>query len=97
MTIVRYTLDPDHPPKLSKEAKQRYDAIRDRDIDYSDIPELDEDFFKRALKPQEAPTKEKISVRLDSDVLQWLRGYGRGYQTRINDILRLAMEHQTPS
>ncbi len=97
MGTVRYTLDAKNPPKLSEEEKSRYDTSREEDIDYSDISELDNSFFENAWRgdmpiPVE---KEKISVRLDKDILQWLRSYGRGYQTRMNEILRLAMQHHT--
>jgi hypothetical protein len=43
-----------------------------------------------------APAKKQVTVRLDADVLNWLKAYGRGYQTRINRILRAAMESQGP-
>ena len=39
------------------------------------------------------PPKERITVRLDKDVLDWLRAQGAGYQTRLNAILRGYMEH----
>lgn len=95
MAIVKHTVDLNNLPPLSEEAKARYDAIKDEDIDYSDIPELDDSFFANAWQGDMPPLteKEKISVRLDTDVLQWLRSYGRGYQTRMNDILRMAMQH----
>jgi hypothetical protein len=38
--------------------------------------------------------KQQLTIRLDTDVLQWLKAHGRGYQTRINYILRAAMEGQ---
>ena len=61
-------------------------------IDYSDIPPLDDDFWKRAIRnPFYRPVKTQLTVRLDSDVLAWLKGKGRGYQTRINAILRRVM------
>jgi hypothetical protein len=43
-----------------------------------------------------APTKQQLTIRLDTDVLKWLKADGRGYQTRINRILRAAMESQPP-
>jgi uncharacterized protein (DUF4415 family) len=72
----------------------RIDQTSDEDIDYSDIPELDASFFEtvRVVVP---PGKKQVTVRLDSDVLAWLKGQGRGYQTRINAILRAYYEaHQ---
>ena len=67
-------------------------AMSDDEIDYSDIPKLDDAFFKHAVRnPLYRPVKAATTVRLDSDVLAWLRAQGKGYQTRINQILRDAM------
>ena len=61
-------------------------------IDYSDIPPLDDEFWKRAVRnPFYRPVKTQLTVRLDSDILAWLKGQGRGYQTKINAILRRVM------
>jgi uncharacterized protein (DUF4415 family) len=73
----------------------RLDRLRDRDIDYSDIPPLDPSFFKKATEAW-PPAKQQVTVRLDVDVLDWLKMHGKGYQTRLNRILRAAMEHQAP-
>jgi uncharacterized protein (DUF4415 family) len=69
--------------------------MKDPEIDYSDIPPLDKSFLKRATTPW-PPVKEQLTIRLDSDVLKWLKSQGRGYQTRINRILRVVMENQPP-
>ena len=69
----------------------RVDKLRDEDIDYSDIPELDEELFAQALVPW-PPKKETITIRVDTDVLGWFRQQGRGYQTRINQVLRRYMD-----
>jgi hypothetical protein len=66
--------------------------MSDDDIDYSDIPPLDEKFFVRVTMPP----KKQLTIRLDSDVLDWFKAHGRGYQTRINRILRVVMESQPP-
>jgi uncharacterized protein (DUF4415 family) len=71
----------------------RLERMTDADIDYSDIPPLSKVFFTKATAPW-PPAKKQLSVRLDVDVLKWLKGQGRGYQTRINRILRAAMEGQ---
>jgi uncharacterized protein (DUF4415 family) len=68
--------------------------MTDSDIDYSDIPELDDAFFKNAKIVNWPPAKAQLTIRLDADVLAWLKSNGRGYQTRINRILRMAMESQ---
>ena len=70
--------------------------MRDSDIDYSDVPPLDKTFLKKATTPW-PPEKKQLTIRLDADVLTWLKGHGRGYQTRINRILRVVMESQPPS
>jgi uncharacterized protein (DUF4415 family) len=66
---------------------KRVDALRDEDIDYSDIPELDADFFRKA-RVVVPPRKQQLTIRVDTDVLAWLKRQGKGYQTRINAILR---------
>jgi len=64
----------------------------DSEIDLSDIPEITEDFFKGAIRnPYYRPLKEQVTVRLDSDILAWLKKKGAGYQTRMNALLRSAM------
>ena len=82
--------------KLSKERLFEIAAIKDSDIDYSDIPELGDTFWANAeLKmPQ---TKDKITVRIDHDIVEWLKSQGTGYQSKMNSILRqfmLAKQHQ---
>lgn len=59
----------------------------DRNIDYSDIPALDESFFKRT--PVKFPQcKDSLTLRVDHDVLMWFKASGRGYQTLINAVLK---------
>ncbi len=81
--------------KSIKSDLARLDRLKDRDIDYSEIPPLDPSFFKKATEAW-PPVKQQVTVRLDVDVLNWLKLYGKGYQTRLNRILRAAMEHQAP-
>jgi uncharacterized protein (DUF4415 family) len=69
--------------------------MKDAEIDYSDIPPLDKSFFTKATEAW-PPPKQQLTIRLDADVLNWLRANGRGYQTRINRILRAAMESTPP-
>jgi len=67
----------------------RLDALRDEDIDYSEIPDLggDESFWTNAVvvRPER---KSQITLRLDADILDWFKSQGKGYQTRINAVLR---------
>lgn len=70
--------------------------MTDKDIDLSDSPELTPGMFaqavvRRGLKPAK-PCKVQLTVRVDSDVLDWYRSRGRGYQTQINALLRAYME-----
>ena len=78
--------------KVSKTDWQRLSSMDDQAIDTSDIPELDDIFFQMAdLK---VPSKQPVTLRLDSDVLAWFKSQGAGYQTRINKLLRRYMESQ---
>ncbi len=81
--------------KSIKSDLARIDHMRDADIDYSDIPPLDKTFLKKAVTAW-PPAKRQLTIRLDADVLAWLKGHGKGYQTRINRILRVVMESQPP-
>ena len=68
------------------------DQITDDRIDVSDIPELTESFWNNATRGRfYKPIKSSTTVRVDADVLAWLKSQGKGYQTRINAILREAM------
>ena len=67
-------------------------ARPDSEIDLSDIPELTDEFFKNAVRnPFYRPVKQQLTVRLDADVVAWLRKQGKGYQTRLNHVLREVM------
>ena len=55
---------------------ERIDRMRDDDIDYSDIPPLDRSFLKKATVAW-PPVKKQLTIRLDADVLEWLKGHGR--------------------
>jgi len=69
---------------------KRLASMPDEDINFDDIPELDEAFFQEAeWRP---PIKQSVTIRLDADVLNWFRDQGPGYQTRINRLLRRYME-----
>ena len=81
--------------KSIKSDLARLDRMKDSDIDYSDIPPLGDEFFKKATSAW-PPAKQQLTIRLDADVLNWLKANGRGYQTRINRILRAAMESKPP-
>jgi uncharacterized protein (DUF4415 family) len=92
---VRYEVDLNHLPPLMAAQKAELKALSelpDSDIDYSEIAPLDEAFWQNAVQnPFYKPTKTSTTVRVDSDVLVWLKSQGKGYQTRMNAILHHAM------
>ena len=80
--------------KKSRTDWKRVDALKDEDIDLSDLPEVSQEMFARAivrrgLKP--VSRKAQLTLRVDSDVLDWFRKQGQGYQTKINALLRAYM------
>ena len=81
-------------PKLTEaqlENLKRLAERPDNEIDYSDIPEIT-DFSGLEVGKFYRPMKEAVTVRLDADVVHWLKRDGKGYQTRLNAILRREME-----
>ena len=67
-------------------------ALPEQRIDTSDIKALGAAFWRDAVRnPFFRPVKQSTTVRIDADVLAWLKAHGKGYQTRLNRILREAM------
>jgi len=93
--IVRSTLaDIQLTPRLKREA-EKLAAMPDETINLSDIPEATEKFWKNAVRnPWYRPRKQQVTLRIDADVLAWLRRGGKGYQSRLNSVLRTAMLQQ---
>ena len=85
--------------KQSETDWNRVDAMTDEEIDLTETPEVSPEMFARAvvrrgLKP--VPRKTQLTLRVDSDVLEWYKTQGAGYQTKINALLRAYMEaHQS--
>ena len=77
------------PKHLTKEIAA-LKRLKDKDIDFSDIPEIT-DLSKFVVGKFYRPIKKPLTIRLDADLLAWLRKQGKGYQTKINSILRQAM------
>jgi uncharacterized protein (DUF4415 family) len=98
---VKFSLDPSNLPPLTAAQQHELTALakmQDDQIDTSDIAPLSNAFWAGALRnPFYKPTKKVTTVRIDTDVLLWLKSNGKGYQTRINAILRDAMTHQFES
>ncbi len=71
-----------------------FDAIKDKDIDLSDIPEITPEQWKNAriVHPQ---NKKAISLRVDEDMLKWFKKQGKGYQSFMNSVLRSYYETHT--
>tara|TARA_R110002124_G_scaffold227736_1_gene392942 strand:+ start:611 stop:898 length:288 start_codon:yes stop_codon:yes gene_type:complete len=84
MAIIRKKLSDLH---VSEERVAEIANMPDEDIDYSDIPELDEAWFAKA-ELRLPVTKEQVTLRLDVDILRFFKAQGKGYQTRINAVLR---------
>ena len=96
MSMVRYTRE-----ELNENFSNKQDAevehllakgtVPDDQLDLSDIPEITD--WSNAIRHGQffRPVKQQTSVRLDADVLAWLKAQGKGYQTRMNKILREAM------
>ena len=90
--LVRKTLADSPMTPARKRDLARLAARPDSEIDLSDIPPLKESFWKNAVRnPFYRPVKQQLTVRLDADVVAWLRRQGKGYQTRLNRVLRAAM------
>jgi uncharacterized protein (DUF4415 family) len=90
-TVIRQQLLPPAkvPPEFAAQMKTLAE-MPDEDIDFSDIPEITD--FSGWYSPWHyRPIKKQISIRIDSDVLEWFRSQGESYQSRINDALRACM------
>lgn len=75
----------------------KVDETRDEEIDYGEIPEMGPEEFARAIVHRGLPAhhpKEQVTLRIDADVLEWFRAQGKGYQSRMNALLRAYVEAQ---
>ena len=82
--------------ELTKEQLKELKVLQempDEEIDYSDIPPVT-DWSGAVVGKFYRPVKETVTIRLDADVLDWLKQGGKGYQTRVNKILRAVMEQK---
>ena len=82
--------------KLTKRQAKEIEALKhlkDEEIDLSDIPPL-KDWSNAAIGKFYRPRKQSLTIRIDADVLTWLKAQGKGYQTRINAMLREAIADQ---
>ncbi len=92
-------MNKENTTKKSQTDWAKIDAMTDDEIDYSDIPPITEEMFKKAVlrkgfKP--IPKKNQESLAIDRDIIEFFKSQGRNYQAKINQLLREYMEaHQT--
>ena len=93
MKTVKYERDMLPPlTEAQRDDLKRLAAMPDNEIDTSDMPELTDAQLAEMKQPEHyRPVKKQITARLDADVLAWLKAGGKGYQSRMNAILRQAM------
>ena len=93
--VIRHEIDLGNLPALTAQQRAELQALAqapEAQINYDDQPQLSRAFLKDAVRnPLYKPTKTPTTVRMDSDVLAWLKAQGQGYQTRMNAILRQEM------
>jgi uncharacterized protein (DUF4415 family) len=75
---------------------QALKRLKDEEIDLTDIPPLN-NWNEAVIGKFYRPRKKSLTIRVDADVLAWLRAQGKGYQTRINALLREAMASRSSS
>ena len=89
--IVRVSFDPNNPPPLTAEQKQRLAKLRemkDEDIDTSDIPVNYNAKWVRVNPLLGVGNKQLVTLRIDPEVLDFFKSHGKRYQTRINAVLQ---------
>ncbi len=90
--IVKKSLSDSSLTTGRKRRLEKLSRRPDYEIDTSDLPELTEKFWQNAVRnPFYRPVKRQLTLRLDADIIAWLRRQGKGYQTRANALLRNAM------
>jgi len=79
---------------ISEKQQAELGALKSVEVDCSDIPELSAEALENAVRGRfYKPLKTHVTVRIDVDIIAWLKAPGKGYQTRINTILRERMLH----
>ncbi|MEO6804938.1 MAG: BrnA antitoxin family protein [Edaphobacter sp.] len=91
--MVSFRREPGTPLTKRERAEiEKLVRIPEHEIDTSDIPEWSDEMWKRAVRGRfYRPIKKAVSLRLDADVIAWLKKDGKGYQTRANRVLREKM------
>ncbi|MGH9596554.1 MAG: BrnA antitoxin family protein [Edaphobacter sp.] len=91
--VVSFRREPGTPLTKRERAEiEKLVRMPEHEIDTSDIPEWSDEMWKRAVRGRfYRPIKKAVSLRLDADVIAWLKKDGKGYQTRANRVLREKM------
>jgi uncharacterized protein (DUF4415 family) len=91
--MVSFRREPGKPlSRKEREELNRLEKMPENEIDTSDIPEWTDEMWARAVRGRMyRPVKRAVSLRLDADVIAWLKKDGKGYQTRANQVLRERM------
>jgi len=94
MGRVKYTLDTKAPLKTSKADRARFDALEDADIDYSDMPEMDTDFWATA-EIVKSPRKPVVTMRMDEEIIAYFKKSDpKGYTSRMAAVLKAYVQAQ---
>lgn len=80
------------PTKSQQKQIAAIAAKKDEEIDLSEMPEVI-DWSSAEIGKFSRQAKKSVTIRLDEDVVDWLKSYGPGYQTRVNSLLRHAMQN----
>jgi uncharacterized protein (DUF4415 family) len=80
------------PPFSRELTEEELASLGDEDIDYSDIPKVPAEWFAKARIVYPHERKQQLTVRLDADVVDFFKAKGKGYQTRMNEVLRTYVE-----
>jgi uncharacterized protein (DUF4415 family) len=94
MALVKFTYDPENPPKIPQADLDRMDAVKDEDIDYSDFaPFTDEEWAK--AKFVKLPQKPVVTMRVDAETVAFFKGEDpKGYTSRMAAVLRAYVRAQ---
>lgn len=95
-STVNFVLDLERPTPLTDEQREELRALAtmtEEQIDYGDISRLDDPILGKMYRPR----KRQLTLRIDMDVIAWQKSKGKGYQGRINKILRQAMVKELKS
>ena len=96
MATAKFTLDPSKPPKLSGEAKARYDAMQDEDIDYSETPDMG-DVDWTALQVERPHPKPTVTMRLEEEIIGFFKKQDpKGYTGRMAAVLTAYVRAHQP-